>query len=354
MADPASDPSRGPLNEVLRRLYDLPHNDQVEVLRTLGSWLHAAETEENPVDRQVFERARALDDLKKAASWLKLPQDQAPTVAKYKAARQALGLAMSSGQIIRRWERWRTACSALTGRGFVARTEAQRRLSGVGGGRVREYEDYVTALRDWQDRPDMPLSRQSYIAWSKSMTPERERLGERPLPNATSIAMNLAVTWEYAERIATRELDVDKARQLQLEEFIRESGPLELLPLSAAAIMLGISGQVAHTRKSEEDFPPWAAKVGDGHYWYREDLEALRDGHDPPDREPGEANHLIYSTADLAGLLRRTTAGLSANIHARRWHLVPEPAGRAGPYAYWLREDADAWIRKHRPELART
>jgi hypothetical protein len=99
MADQPSAPARSAREEVERRLYDLPYRDQVEVLERLTSWLKASEGEDNPIDEQVRGRATALDALRRAAEWLELEEGVAPTIKEYTAARQALGLDLSSGQI---------------------------------------------------------------------------------------------------------------------------------------------------------------------------------------------------------------------------------------------------------------
>jgi hypothetical protein len=193
----------------------------------------------------------------------------------------------------------------------------------------------------------MPLGRKNYVAWSRSVTAERERVGERPLPDATNVAQALALNWDYVERVATRELEVDEARKLFLEELIRNSGPLELLPIQAIAIRRGKSQQWAAHRQRKGDFPPWVAKVGNGHYWYREDLDAFLADRDVAKRERGEANRLIYTSAQIASMTGRTVANIGVLVDARRWHLIPEPAGMAGPYHYWMREDADQWFEDH-------
>ena len=353
MAEPAAAPDTDARDEVLRRLHDLPYLDQIEVLRALSSWVQASELAESPIVRQVAERVRALEDLKRAAAWLKLAEGEAPTVAQYREARAALGLELSSGQVIRRWERWRTACNALTGRGFVARTQAQRALRDVGMGRRRGTEDFVTALRAWQDQPDMPLSRRSYIAWSESATEEREKVGERPLPSPSSITTGLALSWELAQRVATRELGVAQAQKLYLQQLIRESGPLELLPMSAVAIMFKTTGKRAPRLTKEPGFPPPAARIGGGPCWYRADLEARRNGFDVTDREQGEAQRLIYSSAEVGRRLGLTSLQVATNVSHQSWHLTPPPAGRVSIYWYWLREDFDRWKKARDRRLAR-
>lgn len=349
MADRADDPVANARREALRRVYDLPYEDQAEVHRLLGSFITAGEPEENPIDRQVADRLASLEALKAAAKWLGLPEDTAPTVKQYEQARAALDLEFSSGQIVRRWERWRTAGHALTGRGFVAVTAAQRRLRGVGAGRQREYEDYITAVREWRDcRPDPPRSRRSYNEWSRSMTAERERVGERPLPDAAHITSQFALSWPYVEKVATRELDLYEARRLYLEGLHANAGPMNLLPLHGVAITLGISGPAAHQMKSQAEFPLWVAHVGDGHCWYREDIEAFRDGEDIPERKQGEAHRFIYTVRDLAELRGITPRKATQHASKRRWNLIPEPAGRPGHYVYWMRRDVQRWMRNWR------
>ncbi len=119
-------------------MYDLPYEDQAEVHRLLGSFITAGEPEENPIDRQVADRLASLEALKAAAKWLGLPMDTAPTVKQYEQARAALDLEFSSGQIVRRWERWRTAGHALPGRGFVA-LDAELATPAIAGVTLRPF-----------------------------------------------------------------------------------------------------------------------------------------------------------------------------------------------------------------------
>jgi hypothetical protein len=153
----------------------------------------------------------------------------------------------------------------------------------------------------------------------------------------------LAVSWEFAERIATRELDVEGARRLYLEQLVRDSGPLELLTLISIAIIFETSARRAQGIATDPDFPPWVALVGGNKCWYREDVEAARAGLEVSGRREGEAQHLVYGAQDVVDFLGISQRLLASHVNRRAWHAAPEPAGKAGSYWYWMRADVKRW-----------
>ena len=71
----------------------------------------------------------------------------------------------------------------------------------------------------------------------------------------------LVRTWRSpgrsSRKVATRDLDLEDARQQYPEQLLRDSGPLGLLPTHGIAIMFRTSGADVPDLRIEEGFPPW-------------------------------------------------------------------------------------------------
>jgi hypothetical protein len=66
-----------------------------------------------------------------------------------------------------------------------------------------------------------------------------------------------------------------------------------------------------------------------------------------PQRQPGEMQDLIMECDEIAERLGCKPSGVRSAINWNR-PTAPQPDGRVGGVHYWMRENAEKWIKEHR------
>src|SRR5918995_6953136 len=109
----------------------------------------------------------------------------------------------------------------------------------------------------------------------------------------------------------------------------------QLVGTSDAAQILGVAPEEIKRLVRDRPFPEPVAWLEGRRAWLRQDIEALRDGGQTADREPGELQDEILNAIEAAALLGIGERHLRRCVQEARWDLVPPPAGRIGLALYW-------------------
>jgi hypothetical protein len=329
---------RTPLEEVLRRCFELPWQDLYEVWRVIGSYIEAGGVRETRIGKQVRERAEALDCLKAAAAHLKLAPDDAPTIEGYKRAREELGLALSARQIELRWEGWQFARLALTGERPVE-TAAQRSLRRDASGRRWSHEEYLTGVREWLEQKPVSRTRKDYDRWA---TERNDRTPGPPLVTSGALRVGFALSWEWILRVAEFDVELDDPQGQHLEELTKASGKLKLVGPTGIALLYRTSVANGHELSKQSGFPPPVATLNRMRLWYRKDIEAHRAGRRVRRRQ-GELQPRIIDSHEASRRLGKTPASLISAIH-KGIKKYPTPAGSVSNNLYWMRDEFEAFL----------
>lgn len=328
----------------LRQVLDLPWRDVYEVYTTLGEYLKPQKRErETKTQRELRERAEALEALERAARHLKLPADRAPTVEQYNRAATKLGLDLSSAQVVRRWGFWREASNALVRK---ARTETpeQRAVRRATTGKRRGHADYLAGVREWLRGKPASTTEKDYDAWVERRNEQNP--DALPYVKGGSVIIGLSIQWPRVLAVARRKTTLGAAQAEYLEELTAAAGRLQLVGSVAVGLILGKGSVQAADITREPGFPPRVATIGNARVWYRDDIEAYKAGRSVRRRE-GELQPHIVDSKELRKLLALKPAMLVTHVHKRRFHLVPEPAGTVSQNHYWLREDLEPWLEQY-------
>ena len=146
---PARPVGRSELEAALQRVLALPLRDQLEVLSALRESLSADLADADDArDKQIEERAGALQAIEAVSDKLKLPKGLAPTSTQFRQLAPTVAPGWNVTRISRAFGRWRLAQRVFLGEA-VAETAAQRDLRRSRVGRKRSHEDVVTGVRAW-------------------------------------------------------------------------------------------------------------------------------------------------------------------------------------------------------------
>ena len=351
---PESEAERLHRLSVIERALDLPERDIWEVHRVLGEHLEAGGGRETKAERQSRLRGEALAALREAEKKLGLPEGRAPTIKQYRKKADKLGLEVSPQQIVRRWGSWREAQRALLGQ-HTQRTPEQQELR-------RKYrtdahaEDPIFGLREWLKTKPPRKTTEAYTAWCDRVNPGRPTR-ERYSP-AQTVLQTLTLSWDLALTVALKQMTLRRAQQKYLRELLANEGPLKLINMPAAALIVGKPSFKVEAAIKRGEFPVHVVRFSRQRAWYRPDIEAYAKKRPVPEREPEEFNDRVVSSRELAQLLGKSYEAIAGST-ATRTRYLPDPAGYIGKEAYWVKSDAKRWARKnpdllgHAPKTAR-
>ena len=330
------------LEDVLRRAYALSERDQLRLYEHLRTNLALGAEQETEIDRELAERAAALEALAQVAEHLGLPEGTAPTTTQFKQAVAKLGLDWSVARVGRVFGRWRFAQQALSAERSRI-TRAQRRHRRATAGRRRDHETYLSGLRIWLESDSPGLTAADYddfVAAYNDRVPD----GEAPIVGLGAVISGLSLSFTEAVRVAKGEADYEQilARHRERVEA-GDPGSLRLVGTGAAAVMLKKRSQELLPLRHRSDFPTPVARVGRDWAWLLEDIEAYRAKQPLPEREEGELQERLLASSDLAALLHLHIDSLRTLL-SNNDPRVPPPSGRVGVSHYWVREEVEEWL----------
>lgn len=341
---------RRALDEALKWALGLPIADMAVLHERVTAFLNASgHAYEAKLDRGIRERLEAIDALRAAAGHL-APREAAAkklTIREYREAANALGLALSTQQVVRRWGRWTDANRELVGEA-VSETPEQRFARGGFTPGVRppgrpRSKDPVRSLQEFMASGE-PRSVSGYNDWARRANRAIEDQSDR-YPYYGVVYDVLAVPFEVAISIADPEnpTTIDDARSAYLERLKTTSGPLGLCNTQGVALVRDEPIYESRRLAAADELPPRAAMLNDSRVWRFEDIEAHAAGKPVADHDPDYLQDALLSSASLAEVLKRGEEGVWSAVH-RNSLSVPQPDGRAGKYAYWLRTEVERWV----------
>jgi hypothetical protein len=329
----------------MRRFFALPAADQLRGFEQMRDFLGASAPVQTDADRQSERERESLAALEQVRDHLGL-NGRAPTVKEFDRAARELGLAWTGRKVGEAWGRYRFACDALLG-GMRRLSAAQLSLRHLFSGRKREAEDYVTALRLWA-ATNPPLARlRDYNAWGREYNDSLGD-GDLPVPLGQAIRNALAISWLDALAIGRGSLTLEDAtrRRTLSRKYSRNdwtTGPHDLVSLISVAQILELAEYHCVYRSNQPAFPTPVAIFGGRRKiraWLREDVERYRDTGKAPRRRLNGLRSQYYGASELEPLV-------CVKAITNKRPLDPEPTGRVGGVYYWLKRDADRWIRKN-------
>jgi predicted DNA-binding transcriptional regulator AlpA len=349
---------RGPNSErreVLRRFFALAEADQLLVYTEIRADLGSLAGPKTELDRQLEERARALEALARVATHLRkrgqLADDRAPTSRQFQAVARQLEPQWNPSRVIRAFGSWRSAQGALLG-GSVGRRPSQARARVDAGGRARIRREPLEALESWLRTNPLDHGRGNYENWAR----EENAKGSDavPFPGPLAITAGLGLSWPRAVAVAEGKLTLDAARAAQAEEVLGDLGDDDLTGSEGVALLLGIPISALPRTTGRSDFPKPVAKLGRVRAWLVGDVRAFARAETVPKRQVQEWQARVVLSRELAEILGLELASMHALIHERNWHLVPEPDGRVGNLHYWWKATVENWrrdnkVRRRRP-----
>lgn len=334
------------LDAVMQRFFDLSAGDQLRAFERAREFLGGGAPVETRADREITRRSDSLAALTRVADHLGL-NGRAPTVKEFDRVAVALGLEWTARRVGHVWGRWRFACDALLGE-RPRLTAEQQALRHRFSGRKRSADDYLTALRLWA-ATNPPLARAAdYNVWVRQHNDQLVD-AELPLPHAATIRSSLAIRWIDALRIGRGEITVEQAATRTISPRKDwTSGPHNLVGLKSAAQILRVGEGHCDYLSWQPGFPTPVAIFSHGRAvraWLRPDVERFRETGKAPTRKRDGLRSRYYNTFELAPLVGLTPVSL---IDKRLGDLAPTPTGRVGGIVYWLKRDADRWIRENK------
>lgn len=334
------------LETAMRRFFELSAADQLRAFEQMRDYLGAGASLPTKVNREIEQRAESLVALARVAEHLGLNGD-APTAEQFDQVAGKLKLGWTSGKVIRAWARWRFACDALRG-GRTRPTATQQSLRHRSIGIKRNREDYLTAVRLWLVTNPPLVRAADYDAWAQEYNDALED-GELPVLKTAAIRLALALSWKDIVRVGRGEVDFDQAEKRSISDRGDwTNGPHDLVGQLSGAQILKISANRFEYMSQRPGFPTPAATFGSRRNvraWLREDLEVYRETGKARKRKRNGLRSRYYGTFELAPLVGVAPARL---VDKRSDGYVPPPTGRVGGIAYWLKRDADRWIRDHK------
>lgn len=334
------------LEAAMRRFLALSPADQLRAFEQMRDYLGTGAPALTKADQQIEERAASLAALARVVDHLGL-NGKAPTTDQFDAAARELQLGWTSGKIVRIWGRWRFACAVLRG-DRPRRTAAQQALRDRSVGFARSREDYMTAVRRWLATKPAKFRSSDYDTWAREYN-DQLAAGEIAVPGHSTIREGLALAWPDVVAVGRGEISVDEAeRKTRSKHADWSVGPHDFVGQLTGAQILKV-GTSRFQRLSHRPGFPTAVMILDkgtrtNRTWLRGDLEMYRDTGKAPRRKENGLRFCYYRAQELAPLLgvRRGT------LTDSKMRNVPPPTGRVAGICYWLKRDADRWIRENK------
>jgi hypothetical protein len=347
------DAHRREFHAAMRRLWALPRDQKFDAYTALAEYFGEPPAVEPAVAAQLRRRADALKDLRRAAAWLGLDGQQAPTAPQYDEAQAALGL-MPRHRIVAAYERWSIACRELRG-DWVPETVNQRALRRATSGRARQHETYLQGVRDAITRKGARSTTAAeyddYVAaHNGSLT--RAQLAAGRLPMVGSAAIRAAfplLRWDEIVAAAFGEVDPQALMRERAEATAVAAREADgLIGADVIAALLEVRRSVVTDLQRSGKLPVAVARLGPVSAWLATDIWSWLEGEAVPARRQYELQAEVCGSNETAQLLRTTPGYLIAALH-RGYRTVPAPAGRVSGARYWWRRRVEAWLAEHGP-----
>src|SRR5579862_1470401 len=254
--------------DILLRFKELSWQDQFKTYKVIqGYFIHSGPGSE--AWREVVRRAECVEAIVKVAEHLGMAEGEVPGVEEYERTRTELGMELSAGKIIRRWEVWREVVKAARGE-KVSMTARQRANFRAAINRRPIGEEWLEGIREWLAEHGPSTAQADYDSW---VVERNEREGLRPpVAHGSGICDSLVLPWSAVVAVAKRELSLADAQAEQLERLRREDG--EFVGVRAVALVNGISAPRAKHLVLEDGFPGHAFTLVSKRAWHLSDVEA--------------------------------------------------------------------------------
>jgi hypothetical protein len=333
------------LESAMRRFFDLPPADQLRAFERMCDYLGAGAPKLTKADKQIEDRAASLVALARVVDHLGL-DGSAPTTAQFDRVAREFELGWTSAKIVRVWGRWRFACAVLLG-DRPRRTAAQQALRDRSVGFARSREDYLTAVRLWLATKPAKFRSSDYDLWAREYN-DLLADDEIAVPGHSTIREGLALSWPDVVAVGRGEMSVDEAeRKTRSPHADWSVGPHDLVGQLTGAQILKLGTSQFQRFSRQPGFPTAVLIFNKGtrpvRTWLRGDLEMYRDTGKAPAREENGLRFCYYRAQELAPLL-----GVRRGTLTDKTQNVPPPTGRVAGICYWLKRDADRWIRENK------
>ncbi len=227
------------------------------------------------------------------------------------------------------------------------RTAAQRALRDRSVGFARSREDYLTAVRLWLETKPAKFRSSDYDLWAREYNDQLAD-DEIAAPGHSTIREGLALSWPDVVAVGRGEISVSEAeRKTRSPHADWSVGPHDLVGQLTGAQIVNVGTSQFQRFSRQQSFPAAVLIFDKGtrpvRTWLRGDLEMYRDTGKAPRREENGLRPCYYLAQELAPLL-----GVRRGTLTDKTQNVPPPTGRAAGVCYWLKRDADRWIRENR------
>ena len=328
---------------VLRRAFDLPPADQLKLFHALSEYLGEGIWQESKRARQARQRHEALEAMRAAATYLKLPDGQPPTIPEYKRAAKETDLPMAFAAVYEAFEnRWDIAARYYRGE-RVPETAAQRsHRRRMAGRSSADRETPLAGVRLFLKQDPAPEpTRTNYETWAAEFNQKPPPGYGNVVETGPHITATLGIGWEDVVEVAAGRKELERAQAEALSQALSDAGPL--VGHQLASRMLGRSPDARHALK--DGYPEPVVRIGKSWLWLHSDIEGWKAGR-VFTHQRGLMQDQYVDVDELAQRLGISPASLRSRVYAELWDRVPRPAGRAGKSLYWARSEVERWFRE--------
>jgi hypothetical protein len=331
------------LRDALDRFYGLSTKDQMELFAEAREHLGSEAWSEDDAEREIEDRARALEALEAVAADLRdrgeFRECKSPTVKEFDATAKRLGLDIKSGKVIGAFIRWRIAKTVLEG-GRAREKPSRRRTRVAAVGRTRTHEDHLTAVRLWLKTDPVKEATGDFDAFVKEQN-RRTGSSGRPMPTAAAVTTGLRLGWSAVLAVTRKEVTLVQAQQARESQLLEGLTDESLVGADVVVALTGIRSQRIAGEIRKHGFPVPAARLGHVNAWFVGDVKKFRDGQPVPARAEYFFQDEVRDLPQLAVAVGRNVDSVRRLLSEESWDRIPHPDGKASGTWYWLRSNVD-------------
>jgi hypothetical protein len=336
---------------LLARILELPVREQLWLHHELGEIIGGPLGVESERSRQARLRNDAIEAMRVAAEFLRLPDGQAPSVNEFKRAARESVLPMTFSTAYGAFEnRWELA-TRFYERKDIPPTAAQRSAQRAIKGRNRTNKEApITGLRLFLTQDPSPRSTgcADYQEWAREFNENLSRGSRRVVESPDHIRKVTRASWLHCLAIARNDMTLNEAQEKTLKGLLAESGPL--IGHHHASWLLGLSPDSRHAKRA--GYPePVVCLDKKNWLWRISDIRAYGKGKRRFTHEKGALQDAYMDSEEVASRLEIKISILTARrLLTKRGQTrkrAPLPTGRAGKRLYWERAAFERWLTSH-------